>query len=144
MTVDGETAARILDKTEYVEQSVTFLSQKQDLDRNEYLSDWEQQAIVERTFQTAIEACLDIAELLIKASNETVPSTNAEQFETLGTLDILSPETSSQMQKAAGFRNVLAHNYGHDIDDGTVYMHLQEDLQWFPTFLHEVREFLDT
>lgn len=144
MTVDGETAARILDKTEYVEQSVTFLSQKQDLDRNEYLSDWEQQAIVERTFQTAIEACLDIAELLIKASNETVPSTNAEQFETLGTLDILSPETSSQMQKAAGFRNVLAHNYGHDIDDGTVYMHLQEGLQWFPTFLHEVREFLDT
>ena len=144
MTVDGETAARILDKTEYVEQSVTFLSQKQDLDRNEYLSDWEQQAIVKRTFQTAIEACLDIAELLIKASNETVPSTNAEQFETLGTLDILSPETSSQMQKAAGFRNVLAHNYGHDIDDGTVYMHLQEDLQWFPTFLHEVREFLDT
>lgn len=54
MTVDGETEARILDKVEHVEQSVTFLSQKQTLDRDEYLSDWEQQAIVERTFQTAI------------------------------------------------------------------------------------------
>ena len=144
MTVGDETEARILDKAEHVEQSVTFLSQKQELDREGYLSDWEQQAIVERTFQTAIEACLDIAELLIKAANETVPSTNAEKFAILADLGILTPDTAEQMQKAAGFRNVLAHNYGHDIDDETVYMHLQGDVHWFPTFLGEVREFLDT
>ena len=44
MTVDEETETRILDKAEHVEQSVTFLSQKQALDRQEYCSDWEQQA----------------------------------------------------------------------------------------------------
>ena len=106
MTVDGDIEARILDKAEHVEQSVTFLSQKQALDRQEYLSDWEQQAIVERTFQTAIEACLDVAELLIKDSDKSVPSTNAETFAILADLDILTPETAEQMQKAAGFRNV--------------------------------------
>jgi len=46
------------------------------------------------------------------------------------------------MQAAAGFRNVLAHNYGHEIDNELVYMHLQEDVRWFPTVLREIREFL--
>ena len=56
---------------------------------------------------------------------------------------MLSAETCEQMQNAAGFRNILAHNYGHDIDDEQVYWHLQEELHWFPTFLREVRVFLD-
>ncbi len=43
------------------------------------------------------------------------------------------------MQDAAGFRNVLTHNYGQQIDDKQVYWHLQEDLHWFPAFLREVR-----
>lgn len=47
------------------------------------------------------------------------------------------------MQAAAGFRNVLAHNYGHDIDDELVYMHLQENIHWFPRFLGEIREYLE-
>jgi len=46
------------------------------------------------------------------------------------------------MQEAARFRNVLAHTYGHDIDDERVYRHLQSNLHWFPTFLGEVREIL--
>ena len=144
MTVDEETETRILDKAEHVEQSVTFLSQKQGLDRQEYLSDWEQQAIVERTFQTAIEACIDIAELLIKDSDRPVPSANAERFAILAEIDILTPETAEQMQKAAGFRNILAHNYGHDIDDETVYVHLQDDVHWVPAFLGEIRSYLDS
>ena len=48
------------------------------------------------------------------------------------------------MQKAAGFRNVLAHNDGHDIDDAVVYRHLQNELEWFVTFLREIRESLET
>ena len=48
------------------------------------------------------------------------------------------------MQEAARFRNVLAHTYGHDIDDERVYRHLQDDLHWFPTYLQEIREALDS
>ena len=47
------------------------------------------------------------------------------------------------MQAAAGFRNVLAHQYGHDIDDQQVYWHLQNDLDWFAIFLREIRTELD-
>lgn len=139
MTANEETRERILDKAEYIEEAVEVLSRKQALDRDEYLHDWEQQAIVERAFQTAIEACLDIAELLLKENGETVPSTNAEKFALLGDSGILSAETAKRMETAAGFRNVLAHNYGHDIDGALVYLHLQEDIEWFPTYLREVR-----
>ena len=85
----------------------------------------EQRAVVEREFQTAIEACIDIAQLLIAANDAAVPATNAASFARLGDLNILSGDTAEIMQNAAGFRNVLAHQYGHDIDDEQVYRHLQ-------------------
>ena len=72
-----------------------------------------------------------------------MPETNAGRFRTLGELDVLSAETSDRMRSAAGFRNVLAHNYGDDIDDEVVYDHLQTELRWFVTFLREVRDALD-
>lgn len=141
--IDAETETRIVEKAEYVEEAVAVLANKRSLERDEYLQDREQRAIVEREFQTAIEACLDIAELLLVARSADVPDTNAEKFAVLADLDVLSATTSEQMQNAAGFRNILAHNYGHDIDDEQVYWHLQEELEWFPTYLREVRSFLD-
>jgi uncharacterized protein YutE (UPF0331/DUF86 family) len=46
------------------------------------------------------------------------------------------------MQQAAGFRNVLAHRYGDEVDDGLVYEHLQSELEWVVRFLREVRDYL--
>ena len=143
MNLDDETETRIVEKAEYIEEAIIVLSRKQSLEKATYLRNREQRAIVEREFQTAIEACLDIAELLLKAAAEDIPDTNAEKFALLGTRQLLSVETSEVMQEAARFRNVLAHRYGHDIDDAQVYHHLQNDLHWFPTFLGEVRDALD-
>ena len=141
--MDDETETRIVEKVGYIEGAVTVLSRKQSLEEAKYLADREQRAIVEREFQTVLEACIDIAELLLKAESEAVPGTNAEKFELLGQLSILSAETTEAVREAARFRNVLAHAYGHDIDDERVYQHLQTNLHWFPTFLREVRETLD-
>lgn len=84
--MDDEAEERIVEKAEYIEQAVAVLSQKQSLDRKEYLTDREQRAIVEREFETAIEACIDIARILLKGSDRSVPSTNAETFEALDEL----------------------------------------------------------
>jgi len=107
--IDDETETRIVEKAEYIEEAVTVLSRKQHLDRETYLADREQRAVVEREFQTAIEACIDIAQLLIAARDAAVPATNAATFSRLGDLNILSADTAEIMQHAAGFRNVLAH-----------------------------------
>ena len=139
MSLDDETESRIVEKVEYIKEAVTVLSRKQSLALAAYLADREQQAIVEREFQTALEACIDIAELLLKSVSGTVPETNAETFAQLGQRNILSAETTEAMQEAARFRNVLAYTYGLDIDNERIYRHLQSDLHWFPTFLTEVR-----
>lgn len=47
------------------------------------------------------------------------------------------------MKEAAGFRNVLAHRYGQDIDDSLVYRSRQQDLQWFPRYLGDVHQYLE-
>ncbi len=141
--LDEETEIRVVEKVEYIEEAVIVLSRKQSLEKAAYLGDREQRSIVEREFQTALEACIDIAELLLKAASRDVPDANAEMFARLGRRSLLSEETAEAMQEAARFRNVLAHTYGHDIDDERVYRHLQEDLHWFPTFVREVREVLD-
>ena len=143
MNVSEETENRILEKAEYVEEAVTVLAQKQSLDKESYRTDREERAIVEREFQTAIEACIDIAKLLIAETEREIPDTNAEQFATLGGLGLISEETSQRMQKAAGFRNILTHSYGPDIDDTEVYQHLQNELTWIVKYLREVRDCLD-
>lgn len=142
MSVDDETEERILEKATYVEEAVAVLSRKRELDEAAYAAEREERSIVEREFQTAIEACIDVAELLLKAEGVDMPSTNAGKFLRLGELDVLSPETVESMEEAAGFRNVLAHRYGHDIDDSLVYRSLQNDLHWFPSYLREIRTYL--
>ena len=47
------------------------------------------------------------------------------------------------MAQAAGFRNVLSHRYGDEIDDEDVYNFLQEELPLFHAYLGQVRDYLD-
>lgn len=143
MSVDEETEDRILEKAAYIEEAVEILAQKQSLDEAAYTADREQRDIVEREFQTAIEACIDIASLLCKSTGTEVPERNAAKFTVLVEAEIISGSTAAHMQEAAGFRNVLAHRYGHEIEDSLVYRSLQQDLQWFPRFLGDVRQYLE-
>lgn len=142
MTIPADIEARILEKAEYVEEAITILAEKQSLTRETYRDSREQQAIVEREFQTAIEACIDIAGLLLRALDVTMPDTYAQRFPLLAELDVLSPETSDRMRKTAGFRNILVHQYGDAIENETVYEHLQTELEWLVRYLHEIRDVL--
>jgi len=143
VTVPDDVESRIVDRAEYVEEALSVLADKQTLDEETYRTDREQRAIVEREFQTAIEACIDIAGLLLRTTNGDTPNTYAERFGALEERGVLSPETSDRMRSAAGFRNVLTHQYGDDIDDALVYEHLQTELEWIVAFLREVRTFLN-
>ena len=95
---------------------MSVLAAKQSLDEEEYRADREQRAVVEREFHTAVEACIDIAGLLLGTTDATMPETYAERFQALEERGILSRETSRRMQQAAGFRTVLAHRYGDEVD----------------------------
>lgn len=144
VALDDETESRLLDRAEYVEEAVTVLASKQSLAPEEYRANREQRAIVEREFQTAIEACIDIAGILIAALDEPMPETNADRFVRLIKLDLLTEDTGRRMRDAAGFRNVLAHQYGDELDHDLVFRHLQTELDVFVSFLREVRSAIDS
>lgn len=133
----------MLAKVAFVNEAVQMLASTQSLAESDYLEDPELQAVVERNFHTAIEACIDIAELLIVASSREMPERNADRFRLLDGMDIISHETTTAMAEAAGFRNVLAHTYRATIDDELVYRHPQDDLHWFPTYCREIESHLD-
>lgn len=142
--MDDRSEQRVLEKAEYVSEAVSILAKKRDtLSFEEYAEEREQRDVVEREFQTAIEACIDIGELLLASSGTEIPDANAGVFRELGADTLIETTVATRMAEAAGFRNVLAHRYGNEIDDEDVYNYLQHELPLFRDFLREVRSILD-
>jgi len=101
---------RIVEKAAYVRDALEVLAEKRDtLDFETYRSDREQRDVVEREFETAIEACLDIGEILLTIEGASVPEENAAVFRRLGSLTVLDADTARRMAEAAGFRNILSY-----------------------------------
>jgi len=134
---------RIVEKAAHVRDALEVLAEKRDtLDFETYRSDREQRDVVEREFETAIEACLDIGEILLTIEGASVPEENAAVFRRLGSLTVLDADTARRMAEAAGFRNILSHRYGDAINDRDVYNFLNEDLPLFSAYLDRVRDYL--
>lgn len=116
--MDERTERRVLQKMEYVQEAAAELATIRDsTDCQEYKRDRRTRAVVEREFQTAIEACIDIGELVLSDRGVSVPDSNAGVFRALGERGVLDETVTGRMVRAAKFRNVLAHRYGPDIDD---------------------------
>lgn len=144
MTVPCDVETRVLERAAYIEEAVSILAEKRALDKDTYLENRTERAIVEREFHTAIEACIDIAGMIIGATREEMPERYAGRFGILEDMDVISPATAARMREAAGFRNVLAHRYGSNIDHERVYEHLQNELDILVTFLDEIGQFLES
>lgn len=124
-----------------LEADLQDLMEKQAVSNREYHNDRDLQAIVERRFETSIQACLDIAAHIVTAEGFREPSDYGDLFRILEAEGILSPTTADQMVEMAGFRNVLAHEYA-DLDVDRVHEQLQ-NLEQFRTFAREIATFID-
>lgn len=141
--MDERTERRIIEKAEYVGDAVKIpVRKRESLSFEEYRTQREQRDVVEREFETAIEACIDIGKMILKSGDVDILHTNTQVFHELGTQGVLDTKTARKMAQAAGFRNVLSHRYGNEIDDEDVYNFLQEDLPLFHDYLDQVRDFL--
>ena len=81
--------------------------------------------------------------MILRAKDQSVPETNAAVFRQLAAAGVVDDELGRRMAEAAGFRNILAHQYGSEIDDRDVYNVLQHDLDVFSTYLQQIRAALD-
>ncbi|MEE8057445.1 MAG: DUF86 domain-containing protein [Pseudomonadales bacterium] len=88
----------------------------------------------------AIELCVDIGSHIISGSEATVPQTMGDVFTILQQLNAISAQTSQQLKKAVGFRNIAMHNYG-TINWEIVYAICDKSLEDFRTFAKEISHY---
>ena len=66
-----------------------------------------------------IEAAIDVADHLIASEGWRPSSSFADSFRSLHEAGMLDAELSASMEQAAGFKNLLVHQYA-DVDDARV------------------------
>jgi uncharacterized protein YutE (UPF0331/DUF86 family) len=112
-------AERLLAVLARITARLHILERYRGQDRAGLLDDEVRLGHLKYTFQTAIEACLDAAHHVVADGGLGVPASNAEVFRMLARAGLLGDELAAVMAGAAGFRNVLVHDYA-EVDDARV------------------------
>ncbi len=93
----------IEDKLERLRRCVSRIEQKRPPTPGELTTDYDLQDILSVNLQCAVPLCVDIAAHLIADKEIEAPSTMAQAFDALQSLDMLSPDLTNSMKKAVGF-----------------------------------------
>jgi uncharacterized protein YutE (UPF0331/DUF86 family) len=83
---------------------------KQPASLKQLAADEDMQDILTRNLELAIQICIDIAFHLCGAHG-VVPATAADAFAQLARQALIGRSLAERLQRAVGFRNVLAHEY---------------------------------
>lgn len=131
----------VLARLEALNQYLSELEQFRSLTRAEFLGDLRNYRTVERDFQLAAQAAIDIASHILAADFPHRPEGYREVIEILGKVGVLPPDLADRLAGVASFRNILIHEY-LTVDLDIVYDHLQDDLDDFQLFGRCVTEYL--
>lgn len=106
-----------------VSDDIALLAERARLDRYELQVDIDRVAAVKYFFVTAIEGCVDVAHHLCASESWAAPASNADAFHILARHGVVDRELGGRLGRAAGFRNLLVHEYAA-IDDRIVLANL--------------------
>jgi uncharacterized protein YutE (UPF0331/DUF86 family) len=127
----------IQSKIAVLHERVRRLSQFAGLAFTAYLKDFITKDAVERNVEVAIQACIDIAKIIIKKEKLREPEDNKGVFVVLAENGIISEQSLKFLIPMAGTRNVLVHGYDK-IDDAIMFDVLKKHLSDFHVFLAEI------
>lgn len=122
--VDSLTLQRRLKK---LEEYLQILKNLKSFKKTHFLEDPYLRGSAQRYLHLAIERMLDIGNHIISSSAFRSPEDYRSIFEILAENKIISIPFSRKLQKWAGFRNILVHDY-LKINDSIIYQVLQKDL----------------
>jgi uncharacterized protein YutE (UPF0331/DUF86 family) len=106
---------------------------------DEYRSSANTKDIVERNLQVDLEACLDIAKIVISQKGLSEPKDNQGLFVVLAEANVISEESLKFLVPMAGTRNILVHGYDK-VDDSVIYGVIKKHLGDFYAYLKEVKD----
>ena len=126
-------------KIAVVQERVRRLSGFKKLAFEAYLKNLTVKDAVERNIEVAIQACIDIARIIIKREGFREPEDNKGVFVVLSENGIISEDSLKFLIPMAGTRNVLVHGY-EKIDDAIIFAVLKKHVSDFNVFLKEIEE----
>ncbi len=94
-------------KLRHLQDRVAYLRSRQDVTLDAFLADQTVQLAVERAFQEAVEAGLDIGRRLLLDAGVALPDRNREMFRMLAALGVVAPEAVPRLADMASFRGVF-------------------------------------
>jgi uncharacterized protein YutE (UPF0331/DUF86 family) len=131
----------VLARLAALNQYLGELEQFRPLSRAEFSGDLRNYRTVERDFQLAAQAAIDIGTHILAADFPQRAQGYREVLETLGQVGVLPGGFAERFAGVASFRNVLIHEY-LAVDLDIVYDHLENDLDDFRLFARYVTEYL--
>lgn len=134
---------KIARKLQYMKKNVDFLRNYQNLSVHELEENDLVKSAIERKFHLAIEAALDIGEILISEENFEKPEDYKSVFLILGKNNVIPKEFAENFAPIAGFRNVLVHLY-EDVNIKILQRYLNEKLADFDIFAQYIAKYLAT
>lgn len=108
----------------------------------EFRADADRLSAVERRLEVAIEACVDIARLIIGAEMLRLPATIADSFVVLGEAGIVDTDFVPVLCEMARFRNRLVHLYD-TVDAKQLIRTLRAGVPDLQRFRADVSRFID-
>jgi len=126
-------------KIAVVQERVRRLLRFSEISFESYLSDNTTKDVVERNIEVAIQACIDIAKVIIKKEGFREPEDNKGVFVVLAENGIISEDSVKLLIPMVGTRNVLVHGYDK-IDDMIIFGVLKKHLDDFFRYLREIEE----
>lgn len=133
--VQSEILQRLLETLE--EHLLTI--EKMSFTLQELLADIDIQHLIERRLQLAIETCIDIASHIAAAKKLPGRERASDVFLLLGKHKIIDVDLAEKLVKAAGFRNILIHEYAK-IDHHLVFRYYKEDLDDLRRFARAINK----
>lgn len=101
----------LLAKASSVKKHIKRVEEKCKIDLKAFLSDIDRQEIVMFNLQMAVQNCIDIAAHIISEEGLGIPGSTSEMFYFLQENNYLDDQITEKMVKAAGFRNLIVHEY---------------------------------
>ncbi|WP_174590036.1 type VII toxin-antitoxin system HepT family RNase toxin [Methanocella conradii] len=129
-------------KIRSMKKYVDFLRKYKSTSRKRLEDDYELKSAIERNFQLAIEAALDVGEIIISAKNFEKPEDYRSVILTLGRHNVIPPDFAERFARAAGFRNILVHMYD-EVDIDKLYEYLQDNLPDFDEYAMHIARYLE-
>jgi len=127
----------ILAKAGKVDSHLRRIREKKAVTLEEFLGDLDRQESILFNMQMAIQSCIDIAAHVISDEEMGVPGSTNEMFYMLQENSWLPPELTEKMVAAAGFRNLIVHEYDN-VDLKRVYDIAQQDISDLEDFLKAI------